>query len=78
MLRGSLADASSAASAIAANTIARSIAGASFPMFAAYMYDGIHIQWTNTLLGCAAALMVPIPVLFMKFGTRIRAKSKLA
>ena len=47
-------------------------------MFAAYMYDGIHIQWTNTLLGCAAALMVPIPVLFMKFGTRIRAKSKLA
>jgi MFS transporter, DHA1 family, multidrug resistance protein len=68
----------SSASVIAANAIARSIAGAGFPMFASYMYDAMHLQWTNTLLGCVAAVMVPIPILFYKFGARIRQKSKLA
>lgn len=68
---------SSAASAIAANSIARSIAGAVFPMFATYIYQGMGVQWANTLIGCVAALMVPIPILFYRYGSRIRAKSKL-
>ncbi|KAJ5173570.1 MFS multidrug transporter [Penicillium coprophilum] len=64
-----------AASAIAANTFARSLAGAIFPLFASYMYQRLGIQWASTLLGCLAALMVPIPVVFYKYGHIIRKKS---
>jgi len=67
-----------AASAIAANTIMRSIFGAVFPLFAYYMYEGIGIQWGQTLLGCVAALFVPMPFLFYFKGKTIRAKSKFA
>lgn len=68
----------SSASVIAANSIARSLAGAGFPMFASYMYDAMRLEWTQTLLGCVAALLVPIPVLFYRYGAKIREKSKLA
>ena len=50
-----------AASAIAANTFMRSLAGAGFPLFATYMFDGMGIQWAGTLLGCVALLLVPYP-----------------
>lgn len=68
----------SAASAIAANTFLRSLAGAGFPLFARYMFDGMGIQWAGTLIGCVAVLLVPIPVGFYIYGARIRAKSKFA
>lgn len=67
-----------AASAIAANTIMRSLFGAVFPLFATYMYDGIGINWGNTLLGCVAALFIPMPFVFYWKGRSIRAKSKFA
>jgi MFS transporter, DHA1 family, multidrug resistance protein len=67
-----------AASAIAGNTFLRSIAGAVFPLFARYMYEAMGIQWASTLLGCVAAVLVPIPVVFYLYGHRIRAKSKFA
>lgn len=68
----------SAASAIAANTFLRSLAGAGFPLFATYMFEGMGIQWASTLLGCVAALLVPIPIWFYVSGHKIRAKSKFA
>ncbi|KAG8528107.1 uncharacterized protein KY384_007023 [Bacidia gigantensis] len=67
-----------AASAIAANTFLRSIFGGVFPLFATYMFNAIHINWTGTLLGCVAAVLVPIPVIFYKYGHRIRQRSKFA
>ncbi|KAI9701485.1 MAG: hypothetical protein M1836_001541 [Candelina mexicana] len=67
-----------AASAIAANTFLRSLAGAGFPLFATYMFQGMGIQWASTLLGCVAALLVPIPIWFYRSGDKIRAKSKFA
>lgn len=68
----------SAASAIAANTFLRSIAGAVFPLFSMYMFDALKVNWTGTLLGCVAALLVPIPIVFYKFGHKIRQRSKFA
>jgi hypothetical protein len=68
----------SAASAIAANTLLRSIAGAGFPLFAVQMFNNLGIQWAGTLLGCLAAIMIPIPVIFYMHGSRIRARSKFA
>ncbi|KAI1198537.1 polyamine transporter 1 [Nemania serpens] len=67
-----------AASAIAANTFLRSLFGAVFPLFATYLFNGIGIQWASTLLGAIAALLIPIPVLFYLYGSKIRAKSAFA
>lgn len=67
-----------AASAIAGNTFMRSLCGAGFPLFATYMFNGMGIQWASTLLGCVAAVLVPIPVIFYLYGHKIRAKSKIA
>ncbi|EMR66766.1 hypothetical protein MGN70_012336 [Eutypa lata] len=67
-----------AASAIAGNTFLRSLCGAGFPLFSSYMFNGMGIQWAATLLGCVAAVLVPIPVIFYLYGAKIRAKSKFA
>ncbi|RMZ13872.1 hypothetical protein D0860_02339 [Hortaea werneckii] len=67
-----------AASAIAANTIMRSTFGAVFPLFATYMFNGIGINWGCTLLGCVAAIFIPMPFVFYFKGKTIRAKSKFA
>ncbi|OJJ54895.1 hypothetical protein ASPSYDRAFT_60694 [Aspergillus sydowii CBS 593.65] len=66
------------ASAFAANTMMRSAVGACFPLFTPQMFGNLRIQWAGTLLGCLATVMVPIPVLFMIFGRRLRKKSRLA
>ncbi|KAE8873862.1 hypothetical protein PTNB73_00494 [Pyrenophora teres f. teres] len=67
-----------AASAIAANTFLRSLAGAAFPLFARQMFEGMGIEWASTLLGCLAAVMVPVPVWFYLQGEKIRRKSAYA
>lgn len=67
-----------AASAIAANTFLRSLAGAGFPLFSQYMFKALKVNWTGTLLGCVALLLVPIPVIFYKYGAKIRANSAFA
>jgi len=68
----------SAASALAGNTFLRSLCGAAFPLFASKLFTGLGINWAATLLGCIAAVLVPIPVLFYMYGQRIRAKSPFA
>lgn len=40
-----------AASAVAANTFLRSLAGAGFPLFATQMVNGLGVQYAGTLLG---------------------------
>ncbi|ETI27276.1 hypothetical protein G647_09959 [Cladophialophora carrionii CBS 160.54] len=67
-----------AASAIAANTFLRSCLAAGFPLFSRQMFNNLGIEWAGTLLGCIAALCVPIPICFYFFGKRLRQKSKFA
>jgi DHA1 family multidrug resistance protein-like MFS transporter len=67
-----------AASAIAGNTFLRSLAGAGFPLFSKYMFNGMGIQWASTLLGCVAAALVPIPIVFYIYGHKLRARSNYA
>ncbi|RAL08011.1 MFS transporter [Aspergillus homomorphus CBS 101889] len=67
-----------AASAFAANTMMRSMAGPVFPLFTEQMFHNLGIQWAGTLLGCIAVVMIPVPVLFYVYGPRLRKKSKLA
>jgi DHA1 family multidrug resistance protein-like MFS transporter len=40
------------------------------------MFNNLGIQWAGTLLGCLAAIMVPIPVVFYIWGHKIRGWSK--
>ncbi|KAJ5629226.1 hypothetical protein N7528_002883 [Penicillium herquei] len=66
-----------AASAVAANIILRSSVAAGFPMFTTQMFEKLGIQWACTLLGCLAALMIPIPYVFRSYGKVLRERSKL-
>jgi DHA1 family multidrug resistance protein-like MFS transporter len=42
------------------------------------MFEGMGIQWASTLLGCIAVVLVPIPVIFLYYGAKIRARSSFA
>ncbi|KAL9005767.1 MAG: hypothetical protein Q9188_001479 [Gyalolechia gomerana] len=68
-----------AASAIAAATVLRSVAGFGFPLFAPYMYARLDYGWGNSLLGfLAVGLGVPAPFLLWGFGERLRSRSPFA
>jgi MFS transporter, DHA1 family, multidrug resistance protein len=66
------------ASALAANSIIRSAAGAAFPLFTNQLFHNLGIQWGATLLGCIALLLAPLPFVFYKYGAWVRTKSKFA
>ncbi|KAJ5188103.1 Major facilitator superfamily domain general substrate transporter [Penicillium cf. griseofulvum] len=61
-----------AASAVAANTVVRSIVGAFLPLAGPSMYATLGLGWGNSLLGFIALCMLPVPVVFYIYGKRIR------
>lgn len=67
-----------AASAIAANTVCRSAAGSTAPLFTNYMFDALGVGGGGSLIGGVAALLAIIPFAFYKYGERIRIKSRFA
>lgn len=67
-----------AASAVAANTVARSACGAAAPLFTNQMFKALGIGGGGSLIGGVAALLAVIPFLFYKYGRSIRIKSKFA
>ncbi|KAJ6460766.1 MFS general substrate transporter [Mycena vitilis] len=66
------------ASALAAKTVIRSGAGAAMPLFIVQMFHGLGNGWAASLLGFVSLAMIPIPILFYRYGKAIRAKSKRA
>ncbi|KAL2832499.1 bicyclomycin resistance protein [Aspergillus cavernicola] len=64
-----------AASTVAANIILRSSVAAGFPLFSEQMFANLGVQWAATLLGCLAAVMIPIPFAFRAYGLWLRGKS---
>ena len=68
-----------AASAVAAVTILRSLAGFSFPLFAPAMFRALGTGWGNTVLALAAVgIGIPIPILLWLFGEKLRKRSSMA
>lgn len=67
-----------AASAIAANTVARSACGAAAPLFTDQMFTKLGIGGGGSLLGGVAVLLALIPFAFYKYGESIRVKSKFS
>ena len=63
-------------SAIAANTLVRSMAGGGFPLFATAMYHNLGVAWATSLLGFLCIAFLPVPILFFKYGKKIRQMSK--
>ncbi|OTB02963.1 hypothetical protein M426DRAFT_322197 [Hypoxylon sp. CI-4A] len=61
-----------AASALACNTIVRSLAGALLPLAGLPMYSTLGIGWGNSLLGFIAILFFPVSLLIIKYGERLR------
>ncbi|KAL8816283.1 MAG: hypothetical protein Q9223_004675 [Gallowayella weberi] len=61
-----------AASALAANTILRSLLGALLPLAGRNMYQKLGLGWGNSLLAFIAIALCPIPVVFYQYGERIR------
>ncbi|KAK2004456.1 major facilitator superfamily transporter [Colletotrichum falcatum] len=68
-----------AASAVAAATVLRSLAGFGFPLFAPSMYEKLGYGWGNSVLALiGVAIGWPGPLLLWKFGPALRKKSQYA
>lgn len=63
-------------SAIAVNTIIRSLFGAAFPLFGRQMYEGLGVDWGTSLLAFLTVAFAPVPILFYMYGAAIRKRSK--
>ncbi|RSL79411.1 hypothetical protein CEP51_007371 [Fusarium floridanum] len=66
-----------AASALAANTIMRSVAGATLPLCGMKMYNALGLGWGNSMLGFIAVALIPIPFLILKYGEMLRKKYEI-
>lgn len=68
-----------AASAVAAGTVLRSLAGFGFPLFAPSLYAKLDYGWGNTLLAFIGILVGwPGPILLWKYGPTLRASRPFA
>ncbi|PCG96608.1 Major facilitator superfamily domain, general substrate transporter [Penicillium occitanis (nom. inval.)] len=65
-------------SAIAINSLSRSLFGAGFPLFTPAMYDRLGYAWATSLLAFLGVAMIPVPIVFYLYGQRIRSWSKFA
>ncbi|KAF2772010.1 MFS general substrate transporter [Teratosphaeria nubilosa] len=67
-----------AASAVSANTFLRSIFAAGLPLAARPMFHNLGVGPACSILGGVACLALPVPLLFMRYGVRLRRMSKFA
>jgi len=65
-----------AASAIAANTVLRSLFGCLLPLAGPKMYAALGLGWGNSLLAFIALALTPVPWVFIKYGERIRTSPR--
>ncbi|KAF5001457.1 hypothetical protein FGRMN_1053 [Fusarium graminum] len=63
------------ASAIAASTVLRSLVGALLPLAGRSMYKSLGYGWGTSLLGFIAAAAIPLPLIFYKYGEKIRSRN---
>jgi uncharacterized protein (DUF697 family) len=66
------------ASAMAANTVFRSLVGAVLPLAGGKMYETLGLGWGNSLLAFIALALAPLPIIFWKYGERIRTSKRFA
>jgi MFS transporter, DHA1 family, multidrug resistance protein len=67
-----------AAIALASITMVRYLIAGGMVIAARPMYEGIGVHWTMTILGCVATILTPAPLIFWKFGHKLREMSRYA
>ena len=67
-----------AASATAANTFLRSLLACGLPLAVRPMFAAMGVGPGMSVLGGVAAVAIPVPFLFMKFGYSLRKRSRFA
>ncbi|EOD49483.1 putative major facilitator superfamily protein [Neofusicoccum parvum UCRNP2] len=67
-----------AASAMGGITLARFALAAGMNVAARPMFEALGVHWTLTIVGSIAAVLIPAPWLFYKYGASVRARSKYA
>jgi hypothetical protein len=67
-----------AAVALASITMARYLVSGGMALATRPMYEGIGVHWAMTLLACIAAILAPAPLVFWKYGDKLRATSRYA
>lgn len=67
-----------AASALTFVALVRYLAAGGMTVAGIPFYENMGVHYTLTILGCIAAVMVPIPYLLYKYGHLVRKKSKYA
>lgn len=63
-------------SAIAANTMVRSVMAAGLSVAAERMYHGLGIEWATSLLAFVSLALGAGPLLFWRYGNRVRGWSR--
>ncbi|KAI0505613.1 cycloheximide resistance protein [Xylaria bambusicola] len=63
-----------AASALASNTVIRSIAGGLLPLAGLRLYERLGYGWGNSLLAFIAILFLPVAYVILKYGETLREK----
>ena len=66
-----------AASAMAGNAVVRSLLGGTLPLAGPAMYATLGPHWAGTLLGLLQVAIIPIPVMFWRYGGSFRKRSTL-
>jgi MFS family permease len=66
-----------AASAVAAITAVRSIAGALLPLFGLTMYERLGIGWGNSLLALVCLPLLLVSVLLVRYGEALRERFQI-
>ena len=67
-----------AASAVSANTFLRSLLASSFPLVAKPMFHNLGVGPAMSILGGIACLALPVPLVFMRYGRKLRSMSNFA
>lgn len=66
------------ASALAGVGLIRNLAGAGFPLFGNQLFQNEGYNWAGTILACLAMLLIPIPFVLERYGTKLRSRSPWA
>lgn len=67
-----------AASAVSSISLMRTLAAAVFPLFTHQMYTGLGSNVATSILAAVASLFAFTPILFLKYGERLRHRGKYA
>ncbi|RAH69675.1 MFS transporter [Aspergillus aculeatinus CBS 121060] len=67
-----------AASAVAGNAMVRYVFAGALPLAGHRLYSSLGIAWTGTVLGLVEVALIPIPLVFYRYGWWVRRRSGLS